>query len=313
MELLQSMQVFARLAELGSFTRAADVIQIGRPQVTRAIQELEASLGVRLFQRTTRSVRLTSEGEQFYERVQSILAEVANATAMFSSPRSTVRGRLRVDIPTAFSEPGLIESLRTFTTSFSAVELALGVTDRTVDLVAEGVDCALRIGELPSSSLVARRIGMATMVTCAAPRYLEEHGEPTSLEDLNRHRGVTFLSGHNQRPQAWRFIDAGREQSHVSRQGITVNESNAYVACGVAGFGILQAPGITLDRHLSDGTLVEILRPYRPHPRPVSVLYPSRAHLAPQVEVFVDWVHEQFPRLYGRWLEDHKGNAVSLK
>ncbi|MGH8415821.1 MAG: LysR family transcriptional regulator [Pseudomonas sp.] len=303
MELLQSMQVFARLAELGSFTRVADAMQIGRPQVTRAIQELETSLGVRLFQRTTRSVRLTSEGEQFYERVKTILGEVANATAMFASPRSSLRGRLRVDIPTAFSQPGLIESLRAFTKLFPAIELALGVTDRTVDLVAEGVDCALRIGELPSSSLIARRIGMATMVTCAAPRYLEEHGEPKSLEDLSAHSGVTFLSGQNQRPRAWRFMEGGREQSHVSRQGITVNESNAYVECGVAGFGILQAPGITLDRFLADGTLVEVLRAYRPPPRPVSVLYPSRSHLAPQVEVFVDWVSEEFPKLYGRWLE----------
>ncbi|SQF99004.1 transcriptional regulator [Paucimonas lemoignei] len=303
MELLQSMQVFARLAELGSFTRAADAMQIGRPQVTRAIQALETSLGVRLFQRTTRAVRLTSEGEQFYERVKSILGDVASARAMFASPRSTLRGRLRVDIPTAFSEPGLIESLRTFTTHFPEIELALGVTDRTVDLVAEGVDCALRIGELPSSSLVARRIGRATMVTCAAPRYLAEHGEPTTLEDLNTHRGVTFLSGHNQRPQAWQFLEGSREQSHICRQGITVNESNAYVECGVAGFGILQAPGITLDRFLAQGTLVEVLRPYRPHPRPVSVLYPSRSHLAPQVEVFVDWVREQLPKLYERWLE----------
>ena len=98
-------------------------------------------------------------------------------------------------------------------------------------------------------------------------------------------------------------MDGAREQSHISRQGITVNESNAYVECGVAGFGILQAPGITLDRFLTDGTLVEVLRAYRPHPRPVSVLYPSRSHLAPQVEVFVDWVREQFPKLYGRWLE----------
>ena len=303
MELLQSMQVFARLAELGSFTRAADAMQIGRPQVTRAIQELETSLGVRLFQRTTRTVRLTSEGEQFYERVKAILDEVAGATAMFSSPSSTLRGRLRVDIPTAFSQPGLIESLRAFSTLYPAIELALGVTDRTVDLVAEGVDCALRIGELPSSSLVARRIGMATMITCAAPQYLKEHGEPKTLEDLRAHRGVTFLSGQNQRPVAWQFMDGAREQSHISRQGITVNESNAYVECGVAGFGILQAPGITLDRFLTDGTLVEVLRAYRPHPRPVSVLYPSRSHLAPQVEVFVDWVREQFPKLYGRWLD----------
>lgn len=310
MELLQSMQVFARLAELGSFTRAADGLQIGRPQVTRAIQELEASLGVRLFQRTTRTVRLTSEGEQFYERVTSILGEIAGARAMFASPGSTLRGRLRVDIPTAFSQPALIEALHGFTTLYPAIELALGVTDRTVDLVAEGVDCALRIGELPSSSLVARRIGMATMVTCAAPRYLAQHGEPTSLEALNAHRGVTFLSGHNQRPQLWQFMAGGREQSHICRQGISVNESNAYVECGVAGFGILQAPGITLDRFLADGTLVEVLRPYRPQPRPVSVLYPSRSHLAPQVEVFVEWVREQLPRLYGRWLEGKQSEPV---
>ena len=118
-------------------------------------------------------------------------------------------------------------------------------------------------------------------VTCAAPRYLAEYGEPTTLEDLNAHSGVTFLSGHNQRPQAWQFMDDGRERSHVGRQGITVNESNAYVECGVAGFGILQAPGITLDRFLADGNLVEVLRPYRPHPRSVSVLYPSRSHLPP--------------------------------
>ncbi|GFM74523.1 LysR family transcriptional regulator [Pseudomonas cichorii] len=304
MELLQSMQVFARLAELGSFTRAADAMQIGRPQVTRAIQELETSLGVRLFQRTTRTVRLTSEGERFYERVKDILGDVAEATAMFALPGSTLRGRLRVDIPTAFSQPGLIESLLNFTTLYPAIELALGVTDRTVDLVAEGVDCVLRIGELPSSSLVARRIGLATMITCAAPRYLEQHGEPKTLDDLDAHRGVTFLSGHNQRPLPWQFLHAGSEQTYVSRHGITVNESNAYVECGVAGFGILQAPGITLDRFLANGSLVEVLRPYRPHPRPVSVLYPSRSHLAPQIHVFVDWVREQFPIVYGRWLEN---------
>lgn len=301
--LLQSMQVFARVAEASSFTRAADALQISRPQVTRAIQELETSLGVRLFQRTTRTVRLTSEGERFYERVRTLLGEVAEATAMFAAPGSTLRGRLRVDIPTAFSQPGLIDSLRAFNTRYPAVELALGVTDRTVDLVAEGVDCVLRIGELPSSSLVARRIGQATMVTCAAPRYLKEYGEPKVLADLSTHRGVTFLSGKNQRPQAWQFRDNHREHAHISRQGITVNESTAYVQCGVAGFGILQAPGIALERFLAEGTLVEILRPYRPHPRPVSVLYPSRSHLAPPVEAFVEWIREAFPTLYGRWLE----------
>ncbi|QIB52305.1 LysR family transcriptional regulator [Pseudomonas sp. OIL-1] len=298
------MQLFVRLAELGSFTRAADAMRVGRPQVTRAIQELEASLGVRLFQRTTRKVRLTNEGERFYERAKQILGDVAEATSMFGHPDASMRGRLRVDIPTAFARPGLIASLREFTTCYPDIELTLGVTDRTVDLVAEGVDCVLRIGELPDSSLVARRIGRAIMITCASPRYLKEHGEPVNLDDLRAHGGVTFLSGQNKRSLPWQFLNEGSEQTYVSSYGISVNESNAYVECGVAGFGILQAPGITLDRYLADGSLIEVLRPYRPRPRPVSILYPSRSHLAPQVHAFIDWVSEQFPVLYTGWLED---------
>lgn len=303
MELLQSMQVFARVAELGSFTRAADALQTGRPQVTRAIQELEASLGVRLFQRTTRQVRLTTEGEQFYERVTDILASVAQTKAMFDVTGASLRGKLRVDIPTAFSQPVFIASLREFADSHPDIELVLGVTDRAVDLVAEGVDCVLRIGELPDSSLVARRIGMATMVTCAAPGYIEAFGAPRTLDELSAHRGVSFLSGQNHRPLPWQFSQEGTDRSYINRRGIIVNESNAYVQCGVAGFGLLQAPGITLDKYLADGSLVEVLKPYRPRPRPVSVLYPSRSQLAPQVQAFVDWLSSRFPGLYSRWLQ----------
>ncbi|TWI49237.1 LysR family transcriptional regulator for bpeEF and oprC [Pseudomonas duriflava] len=303
MELLQTMHVFARLAELESFTRTADAMQIGRPQITRAIQNLERSLGIRLFQRTTRKVRLTSEGELFYERVKEILGDIAEATSMFGRPSAAMRGRVRLDIPTAFAQPGLIKSLRDFTLLYPEIELVLGVTDRAVDLVAEGVDCVLRIGELPNSSLIARSIGQATMVTCASPAYLNEYGEPKTLDDLNAHQGVVFLSGQSKRPLPWQFFDGGSDQTYISRHGITVNESNAYVECGVAGFGILQAPGITLDRYLEDGSLVEVLRNYRPRPRPISVLYPSKSHLAPQVHIFIDWVREQFPLLYGRWLE----------
>jgi LysR family transcriptional regulator for bpeEF and oprC len=303
MELLQSMQVFARVAEHGSFTRAADAMAMGRPQVTRAIQELEATLGVRLFQRTTRQVRLTGEGEQFYERVKDILASVANATTLFDPAGAFLRGRLRIDIPTAFSQPAFIASLREFTNSHPQIEMTLGVTDRAVDLVAEGVDCVLRIGELPDSSLIARHIGLATMVTCAAPAYLEAHGTPHSLEQLDAHSGVSFLSGQNQRPLPWQFLQAGQDCSYLMRKGITVNESNAYVQCGVAGFGILQAPGITLEKYLAEGSLVEVLGGYRPRPRPVSVLYPSRSHLAPHVHAFVDWISQRFVQLYSPWLE----------
>jgi LysR family transcriptional regulator for bpeEF and oprC len=303
MELLQAMQVFARVAEHGSFTRAADAMAMGRPQVTRAIQELEAKLGVRLFQRTTRQVRLTCEGEQFYERVKDILASVASATTLFDPAGAFLRGRLRIDIPSAFSQPAFIASLREFTQSHPQIEMTLGVTDRAVDLVAEGVDCVLRIGELPDSSLIARRIGLATMVTCAACHGTEDNRVPRSLEQLDEHHGVSFLSGQNQRPLPWQFLQDGQDRSYVTSNGITVNESNAYVQCGVAGFGILQAPGITLEKYLTEGSLVEVLTRYRPRPRPVSVLYPSRSHLAPHVHAFVNWISQRFVELYRPWLE----------
>lgn len=178
MELLQSMQLFARLAELGSFTKAAESLDIGRPQVTRYIQDLEMSLGVRLFQRTTRKVTLTAEGERFYERVQDILGSVSAATSMFDRSRMTLEGRLRIDIPTAFAQVEFMESLKAFTTAFPRISMVLGVTDRTVDLVGEGIDCALRIGELPDSTLIARPVGVATMVTCAAPNTFMTTANP---------------------------------------------------------------------------------------------------------------------------------------
>jgi LysR family transcriptional regulator, regulator for bpeEF and oprC len=303
MELLQSMQVFAKLAELGSFTKVAETMQAGRPHITRSIQELEALLGVRLFQRTTRKVKLTEEGERFYERVKEVLASVSETTSMFDRSGATLRGRLRIDIPTAFAQRSFMESLRAFTHVYPDIELVLGVTDRTVDLVAEGVDCALRIGELPSSSLVARQIGTAIMVTCAAPSYLQAFGIPETLQDLTVHRGVSFLSGHNNRPLPWQFSVDGEDRPCASGGGIVVNESNAYVQCGVAGFGIIQAPGITVDAFLTSGELVEVLQRFRPRPRPISVLYPSRTHLAPQVQAFVEWLRERFPLLHPDWFK----------
>ncbi|WP_415768403.1 LysR family transcriptional regulator [Pseudomonas sp. LB3P38] len=305
MELLQSMRLFARLAELGSFTKAAESLDIGRPQVTRYIQELEMSLGVRLFQRTTRKVTLTAEGERFYERVQDILGSVSAATSMFDRSRATLGGRLRIDIPTAFAQVEFMDSLKVFTADFPGINVILGVTDRTVDLVGEGVDCVLRIGDLPDSTLIARPVGVATMVTCAAPQYLHEHSEPETLEELKSHQGVNFLSGQSNRTLPWHFSVGGKDRTYTSNAGITVTESNAYVQCGVAGFGIIQAPGIAVSQYLNSGALVEILKPYRPAPRPVSVLYPSRTHLAPQVQVFIEWLQERFPQLHPDWLEQY--------
>ena len=179
----------------------------------------------------------------------------------------------------------------------------IGSTDRTVDLVGEGIDCALRLGELPDSTLVARPLGQVTMVTCAAPGYLKERGEPQGLDDLSAHTAVNFLSGHDNRPMPWQFRVNGKDIRYSSTRGISVTDSNAYVHCGVAGFGIIQAPGIAVGRYLERGELVEILRPWRPRPRPVTLLYPSRRHVAPQVEVFEAWLREELGQLYAQWLE----------
>lgn len=301
MEPLQAMQVFTKLAELGSFTKAADSLQTGRPYVTRTIQDLEASLGVRLLQRTTRKVSLTAEGEQFYDRAKEILSSVAVATSMFDRSGATLQGRLRIDIPSGFAQSGLMRGLKQFSDTYPKVELVIGATDRTVDLVAEGIDCALRLGDLPDSSMIVREIGTATMVTCVSPQYLQMRGEPQSFDDLQHHCCVRFLSGQNNRPMPWRFRVNGEDRAYPPRGAVAVNESNAYVRCAVAGFGLVQAPGIIVETFLASGELVEVLSAYRPKPLQVSVLYPSRTHLAPQVDAFVDWLKEHFPKLHPRW------------
>nr|WP_240160804.1 LysR family transcriptional regulator [Burkholderia sp. Ax-1719] len=297
------MRVFSTLAELGSFTKVADAMEIGRPQVTVAIQELEAKLGIRLFQRTTRKVSLTPEGEEFFVRVNEILSSVADATTMFGRSGVALRGRLRLNIPAAFAQQNFLDALKEFSRTYPSVDLILGVTDRAVDLVAEGVDCALRIGELADSSMVARRVGTAVMVTCASPKYLEEFGIPRHVSDLSAHRGVNFLSGRSNRSLPWHFTVNGKDTTHAIRGTISVNESRAYVRSGVAGFGLIQAPGVTVDEYLSSGALVEVLADAKPSPRPVSVLYPSRNYISPQVKAFLDWVVADFDKLDPKWLK----------
>ncbi|WP_176340259.1 LysR family transcriptional regulator [Xanthomonas hortorum] len=302
MELLQSMRVFAKLAELGSFTKTADALQMRRPQVTVVIGQLEASMGVRLFQRTTRRVSLTPEGDAFLAKVHDILDRVANASAMFSRPGTVLRGRLRLDIPSAFAVQSFIAALHAFTQAHSGIELTLGVTDRAVDLVAESADCAIRLGDLADSSLVAKQLGFATMVTCAAPGYVAKFGAPESPDVLSGHALVGFISGVSKRVLPWNFTMHGKDVSHTSKGGMLVNDSTAYVECGVAGFGIIQAPGLLLDQQLASGRLVEVLAHCRPKAKQVSMLLPTRSYVAPHVRAFVEWMTRHFETIDARWL-----------
>jgi LysR family transcriptional regulator, regulator for bpeEF and oprC len=301
-EQVKMMEVFKAVADLGSFSRAAEYMSLGRPQVSRVIQELEGSVGVRLFHRTTRNVRLTFEGEQFYERIDLLLADIEEVNSMFNKGCGDISGRLRVDIPTALAQESFLANLKQFSDSYPNIELSLGITDRTVDLVAEGVDCVLRLGSLPSSNLIAKPIGRVRMVTCASPQYLEQHGEPKTLDELTSHVGVNFLSGQNNRLMPWSFYENGEERKLNCRNGVIVNESNSYVECGVVGFGIIQAPGITLHKYLHSGRLVEVLKNYQPESKQLSILYAERKFQSLKTRAFIEWVSQSFPKLYSEWI-----------
>lgn len=302
MELFQSMRLFARVAQLQSFTKAAESLQIGRPQVTLAINQLEASLAVRLFQRTTRQVSLTAEGEAFLAKVEGILGGVEEALAMFQAPGGAVSGRLRIDVPSAFAVQGFMASLGRFRHAYPRVAITLGVSDRSVDLVAEGIDCVLRIGELPSSSLVARRLGALVMITCAAPAYLEKAPPLEQPAGLDQHACVNFLSGISKPTLPWHFLDGGISRSLLPDSAMLVNDASAYVECARSGFGLIQVPGMLVDRYLRDGTLVEVLAAYRPAPRPVSLVYPSRSHVPLPLRAFSDWLEQHFLAIDRTWL-----------
>ena len=194
-------------------------------------------------------------------------------------------------------------SLSQFRSTYPKLSITLGVSDRSVDLIAEGVDCVLRIGELPNSSLVARRLGALVMITCAAPGYLEKAPALEQPDDLDRHGCVNFLSGISKRTLPWHFRQNGASRSLLPDSSMLVSDAAAYVQCARSGFGLIQVPGILVDRYLRDGTLVEVLAQYRPAPRPVSLVYPSRSHVAPPLRVFSDWLQQHFLAIDRTWLE----------
>ena len=308
MDRFQAMQVFARVVEANSFTRAADALVLPRTTVTTIIQNLERLLQVRLLNRSTRRLSLTQDGAAYYERCVAILADVEETEASFREAARAPRGRLRIDVPAALGRLVLIPYLCEFHTRHPEVELAIGMSDRPVDMVREAVDCAIRIGQLPDSSLVARRIGTFFVVTCAAPAYLERHGEPKAIADLAGHHAVHYFSSLTGRPMDWDFVVDG-EVAEVKMKGVVaVNDGDAYLACALQGFGLVQAPRFMVSPHLESGALQEVLPQWQPSSLPISVVYPASRHLSPKVRAFVDWVTELFaacPLLGGRAAVDY--------
>jgi LysR family transcriptional regulator for bpeEF and oprC len=296
MDRFQAMQVFVRVVDANSFTRAADHLGLPRTTVTTIIQNLEKLLNVRLLNRTTRRLSLTPDGAAYYERCVRILADVEEAEAAFMDASRRPRGKLRIDTPAAIGRLILIPSLCEFHDRYPDIELVIGMGDRPVDLVQEAVDCVIRVGELQDSSMVARRIGMFEGITCGAPNYIEAHGEPQSLEDLADHHAVHYFSSRTGRVIDWDFM-VDNESVEVKMRGVvSVNDADAYMACGLQGFGLIQPPRYMALPYLQSGALKEILPAWKPKPMPISVVYPHNRHLSPKVRAFTDWAAELFSR-----------------
>lgn len=298
MDKLQAMQVFTKVVEMNSFTRAADALSIPRASATTIIKNLEAHLQARLMHRTTRRLNLTPEGAGYYERCVRVLADIDEIEDSLANVVKGPRGKLRVDMPGSLGRLVVMPRIEEFRERHPHVELMLGFGDRHVDLIQEGVDCALRVGNLDDSTLVARRLGALSTVTAASPAYLARYGEPQSLEELEQHIAVHYFSSRTGRTIEMNF-DVNGESTDMKMNGsLAVNDADAYVMCGVNGAGIVQAPLFMLAPHLESGELKEILTPWKVRSMPLSAVYPHNRHLAPKVRVFVEWVaeiFEQFP------------------
>lgn len=301
MDQLMAMRAFARVVEAGSFTRAADSLDMPNATLSKLVRELEAHLDVRLLQRTTRRVTVTPEGQDYYAKATRILRDLEDIDSSFNLARGKPRGHLRIDIGGSTARDVLIPLLPDFLARYPDIRIDLGVSDRAVDLISDSVDCAIRGGPLDNSSLVARNIGHAEMITCASPGYLRQCGVPAYPEELkNGHRLVTYLSPRNGRAFPFRFEHDGEKSEIKLEHRVGVNESNAHLAASVAGLGIIQTFRYAAAQALREGALVEILQKWQPAPYPFHVVYPQNRHVTHRLRVFIDWLVERFPeRLAG--------------
>ncbi|SHM08819.1 LysR family transcriptional regulator [Rhodanobacter sp. OK091] len=288
MDRLDVMRLFTRIVERQSFTLAAQDLELPRSTATQAIKELEKRLGVRLLQRTTRHVRSTLDGEAFYKRCVVILGEVEDAEAVFSNAKP--RGQLRVDVHGTLARHFLLPGLPAFLTEYPDLQLYMGEGDRLVDLVREGVDCVLRVGDLKDSAMVGRRVAVLEEVTCASPDYLARHGMPVSVDDLQAHHVIGFLSSATGMTLPLEFSINGELRNVVLPATLTVASAETYVAAARLGLGLIQVPRYHVDADLAAGTLVNVLPEFPPSPTPVSLLYPHSRQLSPRVRVFIDWL-----------------------
>jgi len=288
---LKAMHAFVRIVEANSFSKAAETLSLPRAALTATLKNLEAYLGVQLLQRTTRRLSLTQDGAVYFKHCVDILGAVDTAEALFRGPGApSLRGKLRIDLPSALAHQMVLPRLAEFYAAYPDIELNIGMSDRLADLTQEGIDCAVRVGQLQDSALVGRQIANMRFVTCATPTYLKAHGTPRSIDDLKQHACIVHFSGRTGRAFDWDFI-VGNEIVKVTMHGpVAVSDAQANVACALQHLGLAQLGAYQVRAHLDSGALAEVLPDTPPTPMPISLLYPQGRMGSPKVRAFADWV-----------------------
>ena len=294
MDKLLAMKVFIRVVDSGSFVKAADMLQLPPPNVSRVVQALELDLGVKLLNRTTRRVGLTEDGALYYASCVTVLGDIEEMESSLSSAKLSPKGKIKINMPTSLGKDIVIPALAGFYHIYPDIEIEMGLTDREIDIIEEGVDCVLRAGVLEDSGLIARPIGAIAIAAAAAPDYLRKHGVPLIPDDLHRHVGVNYVSASTGRVRPWIFMVDGEVRSIQMKGVISVNDVGSYVNCGVAGLGLIKGPRYLMAPHFDSGTLQEVLREYRSAARPISIMYPPNRHLTRKVRLFIDWLDGLF-------------------
>jgi len=286
---LEAVRIFLKVSQLASFTRAGEQLGIPKARVSLRLKALEEDLGTSLLQRTTTAVKLTPDGEQFLLRAKHLLSEADELEAMFQS-KSTLRGRVRVDAPVKLSRDVLIPRLPELLAAHPQLELSLSTTDRRVELIREGFDCVLRVGALPDSGLVTRKLGELAMINCASPAYLNKYGAPRTLADLARHLVVHYSLTLGADAPSFEYRDAAGTHEIPMRAAVTVNSTDAYLAACLAGLGIIQSPRLGMRDSLAAGALVEVLPEYTCAPMPVTLVHGHAGNVPKRVRVVMQWI-----------------------
>jgi DNA-binding transcriptional LysR family regulator len=289
---LGGLDLLAAVVETGSFVRAGERLGLSQSGVSRAVQRLEERVGVRLFDRNARAVRLTDEGRIFHARVAPLLGALVEAVDGASAARTSVRGRLRVNSDPFFASSVLAPHLPRFLADHRELELEIVVRDHAGDLVAEGFDVALRFGDPESAGLIVRRLLRTRIVTCAAPSYLQSRGRPRQPRDLIQgHDCILFVDPTTRRPFEWEFHRGKRRLKNVPVRGqLTLNDGATAIATCVAGHGVAQFMEIGVRRELASGSLVELFPRWGEELFPLHVLYPSRFLPSAKVRAFLDFI-----------------------